>query len=116
MKIWKRFTQMMTLLIMFCMIASFSIGWITCMYFTTFTNQRNVMEQIRHITLVIVSRGIRNQYLFGIPNKYYLVLSNGMNIYVRKDEFEVYELNHSYDFEIIEKSVTSQNIRVYKDK
>lgn len=48
--------------------------------------------------------------MFIIPSKYYLIISNGMTVFLTREDFKKYELNHFYDFKLIEQSIITHKI------
>lgn len=115
MKSWDKITILMIASVAFCMLIAVMVGWNMSKNYTALANERNAIKQTTNVNLEVIDKGIEGDILGFLPKRYYLILPNDTKIYVTKKEHEKYEQGHSYDFEQMEQSLVTQQIRTYKD-
>lgn len=113
MKHLENFPRNATLVVLFCMIASFVIGWRISNSFYEIKIQQNSVEQRSNITLTVVDKGSLYDSIFIVPTLCYIVLSNDETIYVSREDYQKYELNHSYEFELLEQVYVTSRVKPY---
>lgn len=95
------------------MVASFGVGMIISNNLFYLKIQRNSAEQKSNISLTVVDKVIKNELISLVPTQHYLVLSNGERLYVSREDYEKYEVNQSYNFELLEQIYITHRIKPY---
>lgn len=109
---FENFPRNATILVAICMIASFVFGWIISNNFYNIKIEQNSVEQNSNITLTVVDKGSLYESIFIAPTLCYLVLSNDETIYVSREDYQKYEVNQSYDFELLDQIYVTHRVKL----
>lgn len=50
-----------------------------------------------------------------MPKEYLLLLPNDMTVYITRQDYDKYEVNHYYEFELDERATISYEIKIKSD-
>lgn len=113
MNIFENFSRYLALLLALGLIVAFIAGWRISNNFYELKVQRNSVEQSSAVTLSVVDKISLYESVFIVPTLNYLVLSNGEKIYVSREDYQKYEINQSYEFELLEQIYVTHRIKPY---